>query len=198
MDTYSGAYGFVVQPDIATQAEVDQLIMKYAGLASFQTPRPHLTLYHAALKRAPEDRIRRILENCERILAPGTEIPLGPVAQFGEKFLFWDVPWRGDDSLTRTLFRAHHAALALADFRNESVTTGRQAEEKLQLTPEEQENVRKYGHPLVSGQWRPHLTLAHDERGFKGVYPDHPHIMTVVAVRFVHIGPFGSVLDVIF
>ena len=197
MVLYTGAYGLVVEPDRATQDKVGHLVEACAYDAQFVTPVPHLTLYHTTLSDAPEGEVRRILKSCNAALPRGTKIPLGPVAPF-DKFLFWDAIWKENQDLIRLLWRAHHLALGLADHRDQGVLNGRQAEEKLNLSAEQEKNVKRYGHPLVGAQWRPHLTLAYDPNGFKGPYPGNPHTMEVVAVRFVRIGQFGSVAGVIF
>lgn len=194
MTAYTGQLGIVLLP-------TGQLGDAAAAIAKEITPNsidlggkhpPHLTLYHAQLKDVPEEVVRELLALINNNL-PFRRVTLSEVTTFAEKFVFWD-----KQGVHHLLTSAHYCALeALSPYYNPSETQ-QAAKEGLELPADQQENVRRYGHPLVKGLWRPHITVAYNPEG----YPNFKKRMvsvrgTFTAVAFVEVGEYGTVKQIL-
>lgn len=77
---------------------------------------------------------------------------------YGKKFLFWNVKEVSDK-----LDKAHKKALNLANFLQKEATENKK--NLSGLNGKEQENIKKYNHPLVKDLYKPHITIAYDSEG---------------------------------
>jgi 2'-5' RNA ligase len=186
----SGSYGFVIKPDAETQKKAEALAREMAPNAEFQTKIPHITLYHARLDELPLQAARDILLKLRAY--KGETLILNSFEVYGGKFFFWD------NEKTDILRSMHGEALKLATYLDKKAVA-RAVEEGLNMTPEELENIKRYGHPLVLERYTPHITLAYDSRGL--VLPPHtpatPREMKIDDVLFAEMGKYGSVARVV-
>lgn len=184
---FSGAYGIVLNLDPSTVAKAKSLT---EGLeADFKSENIHLTLFHTKLKDAPLEAIRDIVGRCDEALR-GRTLSFENIATFGDNFLFWD------SSKDPAVLKAHQIALELTDYLERTDLSGHTKGEQLTLSPEQSENIRLYGHPLVRGLYRPHITLAYHSKGFPdGSFPTSVrHEARIEGAMFAEIGQFGRVL----
>ncbi|OGZ10047.1 MAG: hypothetical protein A3D67_03975 [Candidatus Lloydbacteria bacterium RIFCSPHIGHO2_02_FULL_51_22] len=192
MTTYSGRLGLVLLLDEDTRRSACALAQKIQPNAIvFSGPHvPHTTLYHSRLAGVPAETVQRLLG---KILA---EFPvtarLGKITSYADKFVFWHAE---KDTCLQNL---HTHALELSQF----FTPGgvEQADrEGLALPAGEEENVRRFGHPLVGDLWNPHITLAYHAKGYaefgERVFP---HAARFIGVAFVEIGNYGTITRQIF
>lgn len=184
---YSGAYGIVVHLDQETQDMAKRLVNDIT--ADFKPEHIHLTLFHTKLEGADVGAIQKMVQACEAILQ-GQRITFDRIQTFGDNFLFWDA------EKNPLVIDAHKIALGLARFIDRKDLGAHTKGEKLTLTPEQSENIRRYGHPLVENEYRPHITLAYHSQGFREqVIPEHCFKEgRITGVVFTEIGEFGRIL----
>lgn len=195
---FNGGYGFVAILDAAANQKARELgARRYAkkcgevaGL-EYAPGLPHVTLYHAKVQGAPADQVRAVLNKLGPLVKE--KISFGPVAVYGDKFLFWNA------EISSALREAHRQALALSTFLDPKARAPAQ-QEGLILGEQERKNISQYGHPLVRNLQLPHITLGYDSAGLAQDQPvQHvTHIGTVERVVFACIGQYGRVEEIIF
>lgn len=188
---FNGSFGFVIKPDAKTQRRAEDLAERLAPHAEFHVKIPHITLYHGRVQNLPLETVRRILPHLKGYI--GETLALDSFEIYGGKFLFWD------NQKTRNIREMHFRALALADYLDKGAVA-RAVDEGLSMTPEELENVRRFGHPLVRDRYTPHITLAYDSRGLTlppGDMEMRPWEMKIEDVLFTEMGKYGAVARVV-
>ena len=117
-----------------------------------------------------------------------TDLFFHGVAVVSGRFLFWDI------KRSRQLVVLHELSLDLSRF---FVATGDQQADRegIVLSPEEDRNVRTFGHPLVQKLWRPHVTLGYYSQGIS--QEPHPEKFrgTAIGAAFVRIGEAGTIAE---
>jgi len=186
--TLTGQYGFVLRlpPDI--EDGVRELSREYAGNElDFSQVVPHCTCFHTYLADAPVDHIREIHTLLNASLPISLDLHRFDV--YGEVFVFWDA------TITAPLRMLYDKALGLARYHCSGDGKG----EKLRNLPARQlENIRRYGHPLVGEDWRPHVTVAYNAKGIAQVSrATLPVQCTIRDAAFAKIGHAGSVTEVV-
>jgi len=186
----SGSYGIVIKPDPKTQQRAEHLAREMAPDAEFQVSFPHVTLYHARFENLPLQKVRGIVSDLRKhkheiLLLKHFEI-------FGGKLMFWNI------QRNVSLVSMHERTLGLAKFLNNEAVS-RAQEEGLNMATEELENVKKFGHPLVLNQYKPHITLAYDSKGLILPYPTPGERwwMKIDDIVFAEMGQYGSVARVV-
>ena len=173
-DHLSGAYGIVAIPDVRTQERscilAKMLLGNSASYYLGENDLPHLTLYHGKIVNAPIDFIKKTQNSISELLR-GYRLKLSALGFAGSNFLFWDVDGTTDQG---QLQQAHQMALGLAQFLDKTSEAKATSEEGLNLSPEELNNILRYGHPWVGKLYRPHITL-----GF-GVNLEHTTTLPVL------------------
>lgn len=190
-ENFNGAYGFVILPDKETETFAINLAKELAPKAEFQVQAPHITLYHAKFENLPEEIVKEKLIQLKAY--EGISFTLNNLVVYGGKFLFWNVQEKGKLRL------AHQKSLETATFLDRAQVANA-IEEGLNLNSEELENIKKYGHPLVRGNYLPHITLAYDGRGIRipsGI-TEKPWKMKIEKIHFAEMGTYGSVKRIIF
>jgi hypothetical protein len=188
MTTYNGTYGIVLLPASEGREEAVQLSrhIKPTTLDLGGKHHPHLTLYHANFDNLPEEVVDKMLQTI------GMQLPLKAhffrIATYKKKFVFWDA--RRDAAL----FSLHTQSLSLSEYLNEQATAV--GTETLDLSEDEKDNIRRYGHPLVGSLWRPHITLAYREEGPEVEVPRSNDVW-FAKVAFVLIGEYGTAQKII-
>lgn len=186
----SGSYGLVIRPDVATRDRAEGLAREMAPEAEFHVKVPHITLYHGRLNSLPLQVVRDILPELRE--HRGDTLLLNSFEIYGGRFLFWD------NEKTQSLRLMHEGALKLADYLDKEALS-RAVEEGLKMAPDELENVRRFGHPLVGDKFTPHITLAYDSGGLS-LPPKVPTVhweMKIDDVLFAEIGKYGAVARVV-
>ena len=186
----SGSYGFVIKPDGKTQEKAEALARELAPDAEYHIKVPHITLYHGRLDNLPLRTAKDILLELKK--HEHESFTLSPLEIYGGKFLFWNL------QKTDVLRSMHSGALKLATYLNREAVQ-RAVEEGLNMTPEELENVKRFGHPLVQERFTPHITLAYDSHGLhlpQGATAE-PWKMQVDKVVFAEMGKYGSIARVV-
>ena len=198
--TLSGALGIVIIPDHATILESYKLAghLLPAGSEYILSPGviPHITLYHGKFLNAPVGQVQAILSDIRSELH-GAKFSLGPIQCFGGNFIFWNV--EPDDTTMRVLGRAHEKALSLSRFLDRTAPPKATSEEGLTLSPDELENLREYGHPLVRQLYLPHITLGFHPEISKQV-SDGQRIKwdsSVGSVELVRVGYPGKIDEIV-
>lgn len=195
---FNGGYGFVAILDTTTNKKVRELgarryAKKHDDVAGLEyvPGLPHVTLYHAKVQGAPVYQVQAILAKLGSLA--GEKISFGPVAVYGEKFLFWNA------EISAALREAHREALALSTFLDPKARAPAQQED-LTLSQQERDNIARFGHPLVLDLQLPHITLGYDSAGLAQDQPvQHvTHIGTVERVVFARIGQYGRVEEILF
>lgn len=189
---YTGSYGLVCFFDKLTEYGARTYVAPSASnddpldRATFIARLFHLTLYHACLEDMPRYRVEKILEALSDLR--GQTVEFDQVAEYGDKFLFWDAV------RSEQLRAAHQTSLDLACFMDR-IALRHATREGLRMSREELANLDRFGHPLVGSLYRPHITLAYDERGFAGsrALGRFHHVATIERVAFVTIGTYGAV-----
>ncbi|MGB6839085.1 MAG: hypothetical protein WBE27_02340 [Microgenomates group bacterium] len=186
----SGSFGLVIKPDAETERKALSLAGEMAPNAEFQIKVPHITLYHGRVNNLPLPMVKDLLLRLRK--HRGESLVLNSLKVYGGKFLFWN------NEKTGSLRSMHQEALKLAEYLARD-TVSRAAEEGLDMTPEELENVKKYGHPLVMERYTPHITLAYDSQGLT-LPPSgniEPWEMKIDDVLFSEMGKYGVVARVV-
>ena len=149
---------------------------------------PHVTLYHSKLGHVLEAVVDRFLGDLAAMLP--INVSFTEIETFGGKFLFWDT------ERSEQLVMAHEVALGLSKF---FIPSGVQQadKEKIFLSPGENLNVQKFGHPLVGKLWRPHVTLGYFSQGISVKRRLEKFKGRSVGVAFVRVGEAGTVAEVI-
>jgi 2'-5' RNA ligase len=187
METFTGQYGFVLELDSGTKNLAANLSKQYSdNLTPINQRIPHLTLFHTSIKNAPASEIQNILFNIETDVTK--ILTFDKIVSFGGHFVFWQC------DKTKELYVLHEKSLLLAKYFSPRIDVKK---ENLVLPKEQKDNIAQFGHPLVCGQWDPHITLAYLDRGPKIVSHECQHIASPAAVNFVKIGLYGSVQEVI-
>lgn len=191
--TYTGQFGLVFSLDHTTKDAAKIINSRYKGenLINFADgiQEPHITLYHSKLESIPES----VIENCMGLLVKCLPLSfsLNKIEPYGGKFLFWNI------QKTAELSNAH--ALALSNLSPYFVSIGEQQadREKISLSQEEQDNVRRFGHPLVGSLWQPHITLGYFPNGVS--LESCPEFLNgiITEVMFVRIGEAGTIEEII-
>ena len=189
-ESFSGAYGFVIQPDQKTQVEAENLAKRLAPSAEFLVQNPHITLFYAKFENLPKDVVEKTL--LELKANERVNLSLNTLQVYGERFIFWNI--EDKDKLRN----AHEKALETAKFLNQ-VEIANAIEEGLKLTQKEQDNIRRFGHPLVLNDYLPHITLAYDGNGIvlSSQKNSEPWEMKIDKIHFAEMGPYGSVRKII-
>lgn len=195
---FNGGYGFVAILDAAANQKARELgARRYAkkcgevaGL-EYAPGLPHVTLYHAKVQGAPADQVRAVLNKLGPLVKE--KISFGPVAVYGDKFLFWNA------EISSALREAHRQALALSTFLDPKARAPAQQED-LTLSQQERDNIARFGHPLVLDLQLPHITLGYDSAGLAKDQPlEHvSHVGTVEHIVFARIGQYGRVEEILF
>ncbi|MCA9363896.1 2'-5' RNA ligase family protein [Candidatus Kaiserbacteria bacterium] len=188
--TFTGMYGFVLLPDLETEARARKYAQEVSSnaLDLKHVHQRHLTLFHTKVVKASEGDLYVLLANLWKNLP----IPANftEVASFGGKFAFWDA------ERSEALQALHEEALGLAQFFDRS--GAQQADsEALQLSEAETRNVREYGHPLVRELWRPHITVGYVPGGYDAAGFSAAFAGSFNRVAFVRVGEFGTVAEII-
>lgn len=149
---------------------------------------PHITLYHSKLVDVPLEVAREYLDRLAERLP--MSLAFTKVAAFGDKFLFWDT------ERTPELIAVHEYALGLAKYF--SPAGEQQADkEKITLSPEQDANVRQFGHPLVGSLWRPHVTLGYYPDGLTMDDRSTPFAGRATTVALVRVGEAGTIAEIV-
>ena len=187
---FGGSYGFVIVPDANTKTKTENLARELFPKAEYQATTPHVTLYQGRVAGLPPDEVRKILNKLKGY--SGETLALDLIDIYGGKFAFWN------NEKNTNLSLVHTTALEIAAYLDKN-TIQRSVEEGLDMSPEELENVRKFGYPFVGESYRPHITLAYDSQGLTlptgGL--SRPWEMKIEDVLFVKMGKYGSVAEVI-
>ncbi|MBI2048701.1 MAG: 2'-5' RNA ligase family protein [Parcubacteria group bacterium] len=191
MKTYTGQLGVVLICDDATNGKaiaIANAAPKGSEIKLGTQHHPHITLYHSKLKDVSESIVRELLDVL--VVKLPVDLKFKQTAIFGGKFLFWD------NERTPELLDLHAGVLGLSRY---FIPAGEQQadKEKIILSPEEDENVRLYGHPLVRGLWRPHITLGYYPAGIAQDAQEEKYFGEVCGVAFVRVGDFGTIKEVI-
>ena len=151
---------------------------------------PHITVYHAKFDMLPYHTVVRVMQIGKRLMQNSLDIQMDDFSFFGGKFVFWHAV------KTRDMKNFHD--LVLRELSRFAVR-GQQSAEKLQeLTMGEEENIYKFGNPLVGDLWQPHITI--------GYFPDgdvnKPSISPafegkVRGIAFCEMGEVGNVAKVL-
>jgi len=149
---------------------------------------PHLTLYHSKLTSVPTAEINKALDDVKDMLP--IRLSFTEISVFGGMYLFWDT------ERSEALMKAHERALDVSRF---FIPTGEQpvGTEQISLSPEEDLNVQKYGHPLVRTLWRPHVTLGYYPQGISREPSSRTFEGSAVEAAFVRIGEMGTIAEII-
>ena len=188
---YTGTYGIVLLPTPETaafaQKRGEEICDNEIKLGT--THLPHLTLYHTKVTQLPRETVREALH----LLAP--KLPLTvtftKLAPFGGKFAFLDT------QCTEPLVQLHEQALAAISPFYDSRGVQQADSEALSLTPEEADNVKHYGHPLVGGLWRPHITVGYVASGYTAAAKVLSDSGEFDRVAFVCVGEYGTIAELI-
>ena len=167
-DTLSERFGIVLLPDAVIDREARDIASHIDGnQITFSDVRvPHMTLYHAHLLNVPNTLVNQCLAEVAACLP--VEVKFTQVVPRNSKFIFWEI------EKTSQLIELHEIGLKLAKYLD--LTAAAPAtKEGLRLSPEQEENVKKFGHPLVKGEWNPHITV--------GYLSDVTNQVTLEAVR---------------
>lgn len=185
---FTGKYGIVLVPNTETRQQVILRSKHVEGnvLDLGGKHHPHLTLYHADFVDLPEDIVDGTLKAVAAQMP--TMVHFYRIATYAKKFVFWDARLAGP------LMSLHKQALGLASYLKEDA--GAVGTEDLKLPEEQMENIRRFGHPLVGEQWRPHITV-----GYRNEGPDIDEPKQYDAwfskVAFVSIGEYGTAQEFI-
>lgn len=187
---FNGSYGFVIRPDSETQQMAESLANRLFPDAEYKTTVPHITLYHGRVENLPIEAVRAILSRLKE--NNGKDIDLKQIEIYGGKFAFWN------SEVVSDLRLMHEQALGMAEYLD-SGAAQRAVEERLNLTEKELSNVKKFGHPLVGELYKPHITLAYDNKGLKLAAEKfiEPWKTKIDDVLFTEMGKYGSVVNVI-
>lgn len=152
--TLSGRFGIVLLPDAEIDREARDIASHIDGnQIKFSDVRvPHMTLYHAHLLNVPSALVNECLAEVAACLP--VEVEFTQVVPRNSKFIFWEI------EKTPQLIELHEIGLKLAEFLDHTVIPPT-AKEGLKLSPEQEENVKNFGHPLVRGEWNPHITVGY-------------------------------------
>jgi 2'-5' RNA ligase len=187
METFTGQYGFVLELDSETKNIATNLSEQYSNnLVPINQRIPHLTLFHTSIKNAPITEVRNMLSNIVADLP--VSLNFYNIVSFGEHFVFWQCV------KTKELVAVHKRSLSLAKYFSPDSDVKK---ENLILPEDQEENIKRYGHPLVLAQWSPHVTLAYTDANPKIVSHAYKHATSSVAVNFVKIGLYGSIQEVV-
>lgn len=196
----SGPLGVVIIPDeitiSAAHAAAREILPPDSEFILDSGSIPHLTLYHGKFSALPLSVVTAVLAEIRTNLR-GVEFQLGPVTGFGGNFIFWDVEQSGPG--IAALNSTHLRALKLSEYLDREAAPKAVSEERLSLRPEELENLRTYGHPLVRDQYAPHITLGF-HAGVAGSIPAglvRTQRVTVASVELVRVGYPGRVEAVV-
>ncbi len=150
----SGRYGIVLLPDADVDKKAQEIAASIDGnQIKFSDVRvPHMTLYHAQLLNVPSALINECLTEITARLP--IEAEFTQVVPRSSKFIFWEI------EKTQQLIEIHEIGLRLAEFLDRTAVPPA-VKEGLQLSPQQQENVKRFGHPLVRGEWNPHITVGY-------------------------------------
>jgi hypothetical protein len=186
--TFTGQFGIVLLVDTLIEERARKINddNRLDNLIDLEKSRPHISLYHGPVKDLPLEEVHHLMFYISDMLP--IPISLTKLSQFGGKFLFWDV-----ENLSK-LRPAHFIALHMAKYYDEQQESA-SVKEQLDLTPNQQRNLLKLGHPLVGTDYRPHITVGYFHHPLRN---DEP--LTLEAIRgqaqtvaFVQIGENGVI-----
>ena len=189
--SYTGQLGAVLLLDQPTEKKMACAASDYHASNAIDVGGrhiPHISLYHSKLRAVPDIVIDWLLD--ELIIKLPIALAFTEIAPFGGKFLFWNI------ERSTPLTGAHERALYLSRY---FIPTGEQQadREKIALLPEEQENVKTYGHPLVQKLWQPHVTLGYAPGGLAQNTATKRFIGNATGAAFVRIGEAGTIAEII-
>ena len=191
MTEISGQYGLVLLFDNRTNHQATNLNLAFAGGNEIRfdgTAIPHMTLYHAKFIGLTVEKVRGLLSWLEPNLPQ--RVRFRKLTSFGGKFIFWEA------DRSRKLNLLHDLSLELVDYLDRKGIC--QADtEKLELTPNQRENLEQFGHPLVHELWNPHITIGYFPRGLKKPDRSHYFIGEAVTVAFAKMGENGTVGEIV-
>ncbi len=188
---FKGQFGVVLLPDITARKTAIELASYISGneISLGERHEPHLTLYHTKIDGMSMADAENLLERVAASLP--VEASLEEVGPFGGRFVFWDA------HPSRELSVLHTVALEkLSKFFSPEGEQQAQ-KEKLDLSPEQLANMRTYGHPLVAGLWRPHVTLGYKSDGVREGLSRHAQIVKFERAAFVEVGEYGTLKRII-
>jgi 2'-5' RNA ligase len=181
---FTGKYGIVLVPNSETGLQA-ALLSKRIGpnlLELGGKHHAHLTLYHADYEDLPEEVVDQTLEAIAAQMP--TKVHFYRIKTYANKFVFWDARPAGP------LFSLHKQALGLTGYLKENA--GAVGTEDLKdLSVQELDNIRRYGHPLVNEQWRPHITVGYRNEG-KEIDEPRQFDAWFSKVAFARIGEYGT------
>lgn len=187
---YSGQIGIALLPDAKTKAksialarEIHPNMLDIGGVHH-----PHATLYHARLNDVSASMVGGLLKDLAEVLP--LSVSFYRTASFADKYLFWDV------IVLPVLMGMHERTLELARYFTPG--EGAVGTESLKLPAEQEENVRRFGHPLMRNLWRPHITVAYDDGGYPAFKEREAHFAGGFdRVALVEIGEYGTVKKIL-
>lgn len=194
----SGALGVIIVPDrktIEKAYEIAQQTMPDSSEYVISVGSlPHLTLHHCKLSDVPRNEVLELVNRLRSNLV-GAPLSFSGMEVFSGKFLFWNLA-----SIEPKIADAHLEALTLAKYLERNSPAMALSDERLSLTNDELENVSKFGHPLVRGQYRPHITLGFSEKlkeQVAGVISPVGWSGVIESVEFARIGFPGRVEEIL-
>ena len=188
--TLGGSHGILLLPDDDTRDACHELATRILpSEAEFIADHSHITLYHGYLKEAPTERILNSVDRLEHLV--GANFDLNSVELFGGKFVFYNLTF--DDRIGD----AHRQALGMAEFLDQDVVA-RSVSEGLELTPDQQSSLERYGHPLVGELYIPHITLGYHSALPQSDFESMPRTMSVKSVVLARIGEFGAADELLY
>lgn len=189
--SYSGQFGIVLLLEDSLRSEVLQKSKTFAqgnAIHFEQQHIPHVTLYHSKFKNLPKEVVQETLLGIAKKLP--CALPFTKTESFWDKFIFWNI------EKTAELTALHEQSLFVAAYFN-AEGPQQSDSEKVILSEAEEQAVRIYGNPLVGALWRPHVTLGYFPEGIVEGTKSAPFEGRSVAVAFVRIGEYGTVVEIL-
>ncbi|MFB6181545.1 MAG: 2'-5' RNA ligase family protein [Candidatus Magasanikbacteria bacterium] len=189
-----GHYGFVLKPDSKIREKVEKIQQEFCPNVEFKAGADgdiHLTLYHAPISTVSKPKIDKIIKTVEATGILDERLQLRELEIYGETFLFWSV-----STIPEVLTEAHKKALNLANFLQKEASESK--ENLAGLSEKEQENIKKYNHPLVKDLYKPHITIAYNSTGIEVESKkienfSHSASIDIEEISFARIGDNGRV-----